>query len=170
MNAETLQDAITLLPEDLLIPVDRLRQKKRVPWKSLVAVAACLCLLVGLRFALPGDLVAMDSANGGIEVGAPAQENQHSASSESVSPARFMTATVVDISKDRVLCALSDAPEDGGSSAAQRELTVSFENWEQIPALKPEDTIRIYYAPEQYDADEGIVKPYRIEVIKEETK
>ena len=166
MKAESLQDAITLLPEELLIPVDRLRQKKRFPWKSLIAAAACFCLLVGLQFVLPDNRVAMDSANGGIELGEPAKENQHSASSESSSPAKFLTATVLNISEDRILCTLSDVDV----FADKLQVTVSFENWKQIPALNPDDAIRIYYDPEHYDAANGIIKPYRIEIIKEETK
>lgn len=173
MNAESLHDAITLLPEELLIPVDRLRQKKRVPWKSLIAVAACFCILLGLRFVLPGDLVAMDSANGGIELGEPAEENQYSASmSESPSLDRSISATVVSIQEKepQIVCVLSGGLAAGGSSAEQPQITVSFENLEQIPKLKQEDTIRIYYKPEQYDVNKGIVRPYRIEIIKEETK
>lgn len=48
INAERLQDAIGLLPEELLSPVDALRQRKKVYWKPIVAVAASLLLVVGL--------------------------------------------------------------------------------------------------------------------------
>ena len=48
INAECLQDAIGLLPEDLLSPVDALRQRKKVYWKPIAAVAASLLLVVGL--------------------------------------------------------------------------------------------------------------------------
>lgn len=72
INTEQLHDALTLLPDDLLEPVDALRQKKRFPWKSLAALAACLCLVVGLWFFFPG-AVSMDSANGSAE-NLPAEE------------------------------------------------------------------------------------------------
>jgi len=173
MNVDSLHDAISLLPEELLIPVDRLRQKKRLPWRSVAALAACLCLVVGLWLFFPGDMVAMDSANGGIELGVPAEENQYSAStSESLSRAGSITVTVVSITEEenQLICTLSGAFEDAGLSAAQAQITVSFENLEQIPTLKPEDTIRIYYEPEQFDTSDLIVKPYHIEIIKEETK
>ena len=48
INAERLQDAIGLLPEELLSPVDALRQRKKVYWKPIAAVAASLLLVVGL--------------------------------------------------------------------------------------------------------------------------
>ena len=173
MNADNLHDAISLLPEELLTPVDRLRQKKRIPWGSVAALAACLCLVVGLWLFFPGDLVAMDSANGGIELGEPAEENQYSASvSESLSSAGNIAVTVVSIPEEenQIICRLSGAFGDAGLSAAKAQITVSFENLEQIPTLKPEDTIRIYYKPEQFDTHKLTVKPYQIEMIKEETK
>lgn len=48
MNAEMLMDAINLLPDDILEQVDALRQRRHIPWKSLTALAACLCLVAGL--------------------------------------------------------------------------------------------------------------------------
>ena len=44
IDAERLQDAITLLPEDLLAPVDALRKRKRTFWKPIAAVAASFLL------------------------------------------------------------------------------------------------------------------------------
>ena len=55
MNPEQLHDAISLLSDDLLVPVDKLRQKKRIPWKSVAALAACACLVVGLWTLFPGN-------------------------------------------------------------------------------------------------------------------
>ncbi len=51
MTAETLQDALTLLPSDLVTATDRLRSapKSRVIlWKRLVPIAACLVLLLSV--------------------------------------------------------------------------------------------------------------------------
>lgn len=47
-DAERLQDAIGLLPEELTEPVDALRQRKRIFWKPIAAVAASFLLIVGL--------------------------------------------------------------------------------------------------------------------------
>ena len=35
MNAEQLQDAISLLPEEMVADVERLRQRKPNPWKGV---------------------------------------------------------------------------------------------------------------------------------------
>lgn len=48
ISAERLQDAIGLLPEDMLAPVDALRRQKRISWKPFAAVAASFLLVVGL--------------------------------------------------------------------------------------------------------------------------
>ncbi len=48
MKEQRIHDAIGELPEDLLIPVEKLRQKKRYPVMKWLAVAACLCLLLSL--------------------------------------------------------------------------------------------------------------------------
>ena len=46
MTAETLHDALTLLPADLIAEADkkRTRQPKVIPWKRYVSLAACLAL------------------------------------------------------------------------------------------------------------------------------
>ncbi len=49
MNASDIQDALTLLPPDLILATDRLRtapKQKRILWKHLVPMAACLVLLL----------------------------------------------------------------------------------------------------------------------------
>lgn len=48
ISTEQLQDAITLLPEDLLLPVDALRKQKKRFWKPVAAVAASFLLVAGL--------------------------------------------------------------------------------------------------------------------------
>ena len=51
MTAEQLHNALTNLPEDLLIPLESIRKKRPFPWKALgVAAAACLVLCIGLLF------------------------------------------------------------------------------------------------------------------------
>lgn len=61
INAERLQDAITLLPEELLSPVDALRQKKQVLGRPIAAAVASLLLVVGLWYLQP----AQKSADNG---------------------------------------------------------------------------------------------------------
>ena len=52
MNAEKILDAMQYLPEELLLQTDRLRQRKTVRWQHLAAMAACLCLVLGLAMGL----------------------------------------------------------------------------------------------------------------------
>lgn len=49
MNAETLHDALGLLPSDLITPVDSLRstpRRQKIPWTRYASIAACLALMV----------------------------------------------------------------------------------------------------------------------------
>lgn len=63
MNGEKLMDAMNLLPDDLLEATNALRTRKRTHWKPIVALAACLCLVVGMWLINPG-AKAEDSASG----------------------------------------------------------------------------------------------------------
>ena len=168
MTPETLHDAITLLPEDLLIPTDRLRQKKRIPWRSAAALAACLCLVVGLCFWNPGAKNAMDTANG---AGAtpecePMENAQHSTADAGV------MVTVVAADKDHLL--VTDPQPDiiyGADISIQPLSTrLTFENLQQIPSVQEGQTIRIYFKPEQFDKNKMVIKPYKIEIIEEDTQ
>lgn len=49
MTAETLHDAIGLLPADLVAETDRIRTRKQkiIPWKRYAAMAACFALVLG---------------------------------------------------------------------------------------------------------------------------
>lgn len=49
MNPEKLHDALNLLEDDLIIPVERLREKKRTfRWRHFGALAACLAVVCAL--------------------------------------------------------------------------------------------------------------------------
>lgn len=55
MTAETLQDAIGLLPADLIAETDRIRTRKRkiIPWKRYAAMAASFAIVLACgRFAM----------------------------------------------------------------------------------------------------------------------
>ena len=61
MTAETLHDAIGLLPADLVAEADRIRTRKQklIPWKRYAALAACFalvlsCGLFAMEFLAPG--------------------------------------------------------------------------------------------------------------------
>ena len=56
MKQEIISDAIGLIDDDIIESTDKIRQRtkqKKVPWKRFVAMAACLCLFVGLAVVGP---------------------------------------------------------------------------------------------------------------------
>ena len=169
MNPEKLQDAISLLPEALLTPVDRLRQKKRVPWKSIAAVAACLCLVIGLSFLFPGASTAMDSASNGAgaapEKGDPIEEAAQTGSTSG------FVVEVLRVDQDyAIVFDRPDGAETEDVCIQMSSLMLTYENLEEIPQLQPGQTIRIYYEPEEFDMETMTVKPYKIEIIEEESQ
>ena len=175
MTPETLQDAITLLPEDLLAPVDRLRQKKRIAWKPITAVVACLCLVVGLWFLNPGSKVAMDSANGSVMPECEPMENSQHSTSNVGSDAGLdagIVAKVVAVGEDylQVSMPLPDKFADKGASIQLTSARLTFENLQQAPSVQAGQTIRIYFNPEQFDENEMQIQPYKIETIKEDSQ
>ena len=155
MNAENLQDAISLLPEEMVADVDRLRRKKHTPWKALVAAAACICLLTGL----------WTLQNGGIkaESGSAAPDRYYNdgagmESAESNSQiAPMMVSTVVEVQENQIIV----LPGENLTSIAQ-PITVMLTQLEDIPTLEKNQRIRIYYN-EKTDP----LIPYKIEVIDE---
>ena len=168
MTPDTLHDALSLLPQDLLIPVDRLRQKKRVHWKSVAALAACLCLVVGLWFLNPQSKVATDSANGKGEMPEyePMETHQFSTTASGI-------AVKVLRAEENHLVVAPKQPEklsDENISLQLPSLQLTFENLEQIPQVQAGQTIRIYFEPEQLDEYSMTVKPYKIEIVKEDTQ
>lgn len=172
MTPEHLHDAITLLPEDLLTQTDRLRQKKRTPWKSIAAVAACLCLLLGLPYLFPGEIVSMDAANGaGNPEYAPEMEKSEGSTHYS-STTEGALVEILSVEEDSLQVFSEPTKEVAGENFCIQlsTLTLTFENLAQIPEVKPGQTLRIYYNPEQFEEDSMTVKPYKIEIIEEETK
>ena len=160
MNAETLHDAISLLPEALLTDVDRLRRKKSVPWRSIAALAACLCMVAGLWTLGSGGIKA--------ESGSSAPENYYAndASKESAtghSITEPMSAVIVQVLDDRITVLPGDVLTD-----IAQPITVMLTELEDTPALAENQRIVIYC--EEYTDP---LVPYRIEIIaelKEETQ
>lgn len=155
MNAEQLQDAISLLPEEMVADVDRLRQRKSTPWKGVIAVAACICLLTGLWVLQNGGIKA--------ESGSAAPDRYHDGSvgmesAESNSQAApMMVATVVEVQEDQIII----LPGETVTSIAQ-PITVMLTQLEDIPKLTKNQRIRIYYKEKT-----NPLIPYKIEIIDE---
>lgn len=174
MTPETLHDAITLLPEELLIPVDRLRQKKHIPWKSVAGLAACLCLIAGLWFWNPGNQLATDSATGNAAPEHTPMEhtgNSIADGSEHSTANTGVLVTVIATGEDYLLVTYPQPDIFNGTTDSEPSaVRLTFENLAQAPQLQANQTIRIYFEPEQFDEKEMIIRPYQIQIIEEDTQ
>lgn len=152
MNVENLQDAISLLPEEMLLDVDRLRQKKRTPWKPVIALAACLCLVAGLWVLQNGGAKA-ESGSSPMErypANSAVGDIEHSAETPHFAP---MIATVLEVQEDRIIVREAIASD-------AEPITVMLTELEEIPTLSSMDRIYIYYS-EKTDP----LIPYKIEHV-----
>lgn len=64
MRTEDLLDAIGGVDDDLLQRSEKVKIKKANPWKVWVPLAACVCLVLGLKFLVSSDKFATSSADG----------------------------------------------------------------------------------------------------------
>ena len=157
---EHIHDALTLLPEDLLTPVDALRQKKRVPWKSLTALAACLCLAVSLWLFFPGG-IGMDNAGSTAEHAPAADGVCDSASQDS-----FITANVIEVMGDHITVLPGEKLPPNATVSIYRVITVRFDLLETVPKLRERQFIRLYFQEiPEISTETTELLPYRIEII-----
>lgn len=153
IDAEHIHDALTLLPDELLEPVDALRQKRRIPWKSVTATAACLCLVAGLWLFAPNTALKGASGNTGGDRfhGACDSVNQESLTQKPI------VATVIEVAKDRIVVLPGDSLTDIATP-----VTVLLTDLEKIPDLTAGQRINIY-CQETPDLTKPLL-PYRIEI------
>lgn len=129
MDAERLQDAITILPEELLAPVDALRQQKRDFWKPIAAVAASLFLVVGLYHLQPlqktaeNEAFLEDAAEGAQFEDYRGNSKEHSTTQSAYS----IPATVEKTEEDHWVVILP----------AGEAVKVFFDNLEEPPNFSP---------------------------------
>jgi hypothetical protein len=162
MNAENLQDAISLLPEEMLRDVDQLRQKKHTPWKGFVAAAACLCLLAGIWTLQNGGIKAENGSaapDKSCESNSLANQNDGTGTEPATGNSQVapMVATVVELQTDRIVVLPGTVLTD-----IAQPITVMLTGLEDVPVLTENQRIRIYYN----EKSDPLI-PYRIEVIDE---
>lgn len=163
MKADEFHDAMTLLPEELLEPVDALRRKKRFPWRSVLATAACLCLVVGLALGY-AQIVAPASAENSSamdEAGAPMPEAV--TQSKADAPSLVEVVEVAD-GYVRVVTAVESTSD---SCALRAPIKILFDKLSQAPELKEGQILEIYWYTEDYDPVEHSISPYCIVVTEE---
>lgn len=155
MNAENLQDAISLLPEEMVADVDRLRRKKPNPWKGVIAAAACICLLTSLWVLQNGGIKAESGSAAPDRYYSDGAGMESAESNSQIAP--MMIATVVEVQEDWIIV----LPGETLTSIAQ-PMTVMLTQLEDIPQLIKNQRIRIYYKE-----NTNPLIPYKIEVIDE---
>ena len=164
MKPEQFQDAITLLPEELLEPVDALRRKKRFPWKSVLTTAACFCLVLGLTLGY-AKLIAPASKENDAAAEDAAEMPMQEAVNQSKEEAPSLVE-VVQIEADHILV-VNAVSSDSDSCALRAPIKLTFEKLEQVPTLEVGQFLLIYWHTEDYDAVEHSITPYRIEIAEE---
>ncbi len=166
ISAEKLLDSLGNLPDDLIAETEAIRSRKPVHWVRWTALAACLCLCIGLWFAFPGGAKSADNG-----AGTPMEEigNVLEDIEQSTSSAGHLDAIVYSVGEDHITAtSLVERPYPEGldGTCIQRvQITVKFENLKEIPEFKPGQQIRIYYNETDQD---GSLIPYRIEIIDEQ--
>lgn len=162
IDSQNIHDALNLLPDDLLAPVEAMRQRKRFPWRSVTAVAACLCLGVGLWYFFPG-LTMKNGAAEAMPENGTGLIGTHGFSCTGIPMNQELE--VYEVSDDHITAVPVPSIELSDDWCVQiAVITVNFKNLLVVPELHPGQHIRIYYVKMGKDA----VSPYRIEIIKEE--
>lgn len=156
MKAEKIMDAMNYLPDELLLQTDALRQKKTYHWKRWAALAACLCLAVGIWLINPGAKSADNGAAPESNYFAD-DAGMGSISQESGSTGGFV-AYVNEVHEDYITVKrhqMDDRPD----------IVVKLDELEEIPKLSKGQKIRIYTNQEVVAT---VITPYKIVVMQEE--
>lgn len=159
MRADILHDAISALPEEFLIPVDKLRQrKKQFPWKSLGALAACCCLVLGLWSLFPPNMKSQDNAGMAPEEGCGNISDGIIQESESSS---YLLVTVLEVAEDHLTVLSGEHLTD-----IANPMTVLFDDLKTVPKLLEGQRIKLYCKEYPHNGEPLI--PYCIELMDNE--
>ncbi len=135
MTAETIHDALTLLPGDLVEQADKKRRfpARVIPWKRYAALAACLALVL-----CSGWAVSRLELSGAKESAAPeAPQEAVRQDITEIAEAPAAVAPAEDAPAEQDICSLPPAPAAGTCTLALPEGIVSVA-W--IPTPRPGDS------------------------------
>ena len=161
MKPEIFQDAMTLLPEEMLAPVDALRRRKRLTWKSVLATAACLCLVVGLAWGYARIIAPASAANEAGDMAPPQEE--HVSQSQAEEPS---LVEVVRVEADHIFV-VNPSSSNSDSCALRAPIKITFEKISTRPAFEVGQKLLIYWDSADYGATEHRITPYRIEIAED---
>ena len=163
MREDKIHDAIGELPEDLLMPVEKLRQKKRYPIIKWAALAACLCLLLSLP--LGTGMMGATKAESLNE--APMENKVQEDSLGMVADDAGVSAFRGKVLEVHEQCVLVEPLEGEAERNSCSKIYVSFGKLEKTPEIAVGDILVITYdgmIQETYPAQINSV--YSVEVIE----
>lgn len=142
MNGKQLHDAIGDLPEELLAPTARLREKKRSFPAAWVSLAACLCLVIGLGVFWNGSRWDVKAENAAPEMEMPGEKGDGMLHDSVGSTVRIFRATVLEVHEAYLLV---EPLEGEWERTSADRIEVSLEKVEAVPGLSPGDLVEISY-------------------------
>ena len=152
MNGELLMEAMGYLPDEMLEKTDKLRVAKQIPWYRWAALAAGICILLGVGSQLIPGLA--QKSNDSV-----APENMLADQSTTTAP---IVATVETVEEEYLTVLFTDGTKR----------KVSLTGLAHVPALEPGMEVNIFLDWEtagstEEDGAENILTPYKI-TVKEE--
>ena len=145
MKREELMDAIGQLPEDMIEETARKRDKRRIYWAPLAAVAACLCVMLTIPM-LPASAEKNAAAESPMEM-APESELMDSVVSNKgnaygSAQAEFR-ATVVEVHDNYLLV---EPAEDAWERTSADRIEVTIPADADAQTFQKGDQVRITYS------------------------
>ena len=166
MRPEEIHDAIGELPEELLMPVEALRKKKKIHWVRWTGLAAACLLILLAPLALPLSRDAKSESAAKGELTYSRQESEKEADLNYGGIQDTVTgsfrARVLELREGGILvCPLETEPESNSAS----KVFVSFQLLDTVPEIAVEDTVEIVYSGilrESYPAEAVDVRQIRV--------
>ena len=147
MKESHIHDAIGEISEDLLLPVEKLRQKKRQPWVKWTAMAACIALVLCLPLTWgnmeksTADLVN-DSLRAPAEMEEAKDEHAYGSMMDAVQQAAFR-ATVLEIYGDSAI--LVEPLKGEAEEHSSDRFEIYLGDLETVPVFQKGDVVEIVY-------------------------
>lgn len=148
MNEQHIQDALGEISEELIAPVEKLRTGKRYSWFRWAALAACFCLIAGMALGWDGWRATSkmeDAMINGKPENAPAEMEDPLYSYGSIADGTSLPCFRAKVLEAHDTYMLVEPLEGEQERTSADKIEVSFAKLEQIPALKPGDTVEIFY-------------------------
>lgn len=166
MNGENIMDAIGELPEDLLAPVAKLREKKRVHWLHWASLAAACLLLLLIPLHWLGEGMRMADSLKGPANGMPMEEmeigEQFNEQSQESAQCHSFRATVLEVDDKCILVRPLEGEQELRSAD---KIYASFQNLKEVPKIEVGDIVEITYSgmiQETYPASAADVTDIRV--------